>query len=144
MKLIRVSARKGGPGSQRCTGCMDQGPFTVRERGAMSNLISLVSLRRYISIMSLVRPPSVHLLYHLHGWQISLPACSPKLYFFFAFSQQELNRISFQTFLTPVAFSDRRLLLYCSFLFLCQHLHLASGEICVCVGGWMGVPYNKD
>lgn len=110
MKLIRVSAHKGGPGSQRCTHCMDQGPFTVRERRAMSNLIRLLSqkLCRYVSFMSLMRPPSVHLLYHLLGWQSSLPAYSPKLYFFFVCSQQELKRISIQTFLIPVAFSDRR------------------------------------
>lgn len=25
MKLIRVSAHEGGPGSQRCTHCLDQG-----------------------------------------------------------------------------------------------------------------------
>lgn len=104
MKLIRVSAHKGGPGSQRCTHSKDQGPFTVRERGAGSNLIRLVSRKicRCMSIMSSVGPPSVHLL------QIGLPHRSPKLYFFFVYGQQKLNRISFQTFLTPVAFSDRR------------------------------------
>lgn len=110
MKLIRVSAHKGGPGSQQCTHYMDQGPFTVREREAISNLIRLVSwkLCRYLSIMLLTRPPSVQLLYHLLCWHISSPVCSPKLYFFFVCSQQELNRISIQTFLTPVAFSDKR------------------------------------
>lgn len=41
MKLIRVSAHKGGPGSQRCGDRMDQGPFTVEETGAMSNLIKV-------------------------------------------------------------------------------------------------------
>lgn len=56
---------------------------------------------------------------------ISFPACLPKLYFFFVCSQQELNRISIQTFLTPVAFSDRRFI-----------THLASSELCVWVDGW--------
>ena len=81
-----------------------------RERGATSDLIRLVSqkLCRYTSVVSPIRPPSVHLLYHLLGWQIILPRRSPKLYFFFVSSQQELNRISIQTFLTPVASSDRR------------------------------------
>ena len=110
MKLIRVSAHRGGPGSQRSTHCKDQSPFTVRERGATSDLIRLVSqkLCRCTSAASPIRPPSVHLLYHLLGWRISSPHRSPKLYFFFVSSQQELNRISIQTFLTPVASSDRR------------------------------------
>ncbi len=141
MKLIRVSAHKGGPGSQQCADCMAQGPFTVRERGVISNLIGLVSwkLCRYLRIMLLTRPPSVRLLYRLLGWHISSPVCSPKLYFFFVCSQHELNRISRQTFLTPVAFSDRFISLL-QFFALVPTFSLGLRRtmcVCVCVCGWM-------
>lgn len=118
MKLIRVSAHKGGPGSQWSTDCMDPGPFTVKERGTISNLIRLVSrkLCRYLSIMLLTRPPSVQLLYHLLCWHITLLVCSPKLYFFFVCSQQKLNRISIQTFLSLQQLSViKDSFLHCSF-----------------------------
>lgn len=77
--------------------------------GAGSNLIRLLcwKLCRYTTMM-LLRPPSDHLLNHLLGCCISLTSSSPKLYFCFVSSQQELNRISIQSFLTPVAFGDRR------------------------------------
>lgn len=94
MKLIRVSAHKGGAGSQRCTACVDRGSFTVRARGAMSILIILVpqKLRRWVGVVSLAGPPSVHLLCRLLGWRSGLPVCSPKLYFFIVCSQQELKQ----------------------------------------------------
>lgn len=71
-------------------------------RRVWSNLMSSVSriLCRYISVMLLTRPPSVHLLYHL--------LASQKLYFFLVYSQQQLNTISFQTLFFSLAFSDQR------------------------------------
>lgn len=102
MNLIRVSAHMGRSLSQWFGDCADQGPFIEWARRIWSNLMSSVSriLCRYISVMLLTRPPSVHLLYHL--------LASQKLYFFFVYCKQQLNTISFQTLFTSLAFSDQR------------------------------------
>lgn len=80
-----------------CRACLPRGAPTVWLR---------VHLQRGREELCHLRghPVSIYPL----GWRSTSPACSPKLYFVFVCSQQELNRISIQTSLTPVALSDRR------------------------------------
>lgn len=89
-----------GGGGWWYTRCIDQGG---EGKGAMSTLISFVShyyagtVYEHYTALQATQCPSP-----------ATPVCSPKPYFPCVCSQQQLNRISIQMFLTPVALDDRR------------------------------------